>query len=67
MVTIANLGTIQEAQRLQLELAAAGIDAFIPDEVSAGVAPHLFMTRTGVRVQVAPRDEDAALELLAQG
>lgn len=60
MITIANLNSLIEAQQLKARLAASGIEAFIPDEVSAGVAPHFFMTKAGVRLQVAEEVEDVA-------
>ena len=65
MKDVANFGSIQEAQNLKMQLGACGIEAFIPDEVSAVLTPHHFMTPTGVRVQVADEDEEAALEVLA--
>lgn len=65
MTDVANVGTIQEAQVLKMQLGACGIEAFIPDEVSAVVAPHHFMTPTGVRVQVADEDAEAARKVLA--
>ena len=49
MKTIANFGTLMEAELLKLKLASCGIDAFIPDELTAGVAPHIFATRSGIR------------------
>ena len=49
---------------LRLKLGSMGIEAFIPDEVSAGVAPHLFATKAGVRVQVSEADEAAATEII---
>lgn len=64
MKTIAHLGSIQEAQEVKLFLGSAGIDAFIPDELSAGIAPHLFMTPTGIRVQVNEADEAEALQII---
>ena len=42
--TIANLGSIQKAQSLKLLLASIGIEAFISDELIAGIEPHLFKT-----------------------
>ena len=65
--TITNLGSIHKAQRLQLLLGSIGIEAFIPDELTAGIAPHLFMTRTGVRVQVEEEDEAEAMQLIENG
>ena len=43
-----------------------GIDSFIPDETVATVAPYLFATRSGVRVQVNECDETIAKELLEE-
>lgn len=54
-----------EAELLKLQLASCGIDAFIPDELTAGVAPHIFATRSGIRVQVADTDFEDARELMA--
>ncbi|NOX98876.1 MAG: hypothetical protein GXP30_03940 [Verrucomicrobia bacterium] len=65
--TIANPGTIQKAQSLKLLLGSIGIEAFIPDELMAGIAPHLFMTRTGVRVQVEEEEEEDAMRLIEDG
>ena len=67
MKTIANFSSLQEAQNLKLHLGSAGIEAFIPDEVSAGVAPHLFMTATGIRVQVSDDDEAEAMRIIEDG
>ena len=67
MITIAQYGTLMEAELLKLKLASCGIDAFIPDELTAGVAPHIFATRSGIRVQVANSDFENAKELMASG
>ena len=56
METIAQYGTLREAKLFKMKLASCGIDAFIPDELTAGVAPHIFATRSGIRVQVANTD-----------
>jgi len=66
MKTVANLGTIQQAQSFKLLLGSMGIDAFIPDEVSAGVAPHLFTTRVGIRLQVDDKDEEGAKRIIRE-
>ena len=66
MITIANFGTLMEAELLKLKLASFGIDAFIPDELTAGVAPHIFATKSGVRVQVKIEDEKKAKEVISQ-
>jgi hypothetical protein len=64
MITVANFGTLMEAELLKLKLASFGIEAFIPDELTAGVAPHIFATKSGVRVQVSPKDADQAKEVM---
>ena len=58
MTTVANCYDLQDALRLKGSLEAAGIPAFIPDEATASLAPHHFLTASGVRLQVA--DEHAA-------
>tara|TARA_B100001057_G_C22747312_1_gene910260 strand:- start:296 stop:538 length:243 start_codon:yes stop_codon:yes gene_type:complete len=60
MKTIAHFGTLMEAELLKLKLASFGIYAFIPDELTAGVAPHIFATRSGIRLQVAEKDVESA-------
>ncbi len=64
MKTIANFGTLMEAELLKLKLSSFGIKAFIPDEMTAGVAPHIFATKSGIRVQVAEKDEKDAREAM---
>ncbi len=65
--TIANLGSIQQAQSLKMMLGSAGIESFIPDEISAGLTPYLFMGKTGVRLQVAEEDEEESRQILEHG
>ena len=64
MKTIARFTTLEEAQIAKLTLGAAGIEAFIPDEMSAGVAPMFFVNKPGVRLQVVEADEAAAQTVL---
>ncbi len=64
MKTIANLGTLQEAQSLKMKLESVGIEAFIPDELTAAIAPHHFLGPSGVRLQVAEEYESEAIEIL---
>lgn len=65
MKTIRRCDSIEQATMLKTLLEGNGIDAFIPDEVSAGLATFLFNTgQSGVRVQVADEDADAAEEVL---
>lgn len=66
MKTVANLGSLQQAQNLKLVLGSVGIDSFIPDEISAGVAPHFFVTRAGVRLQVDEKDEEEAKRIIQE-
>ena len=66
--TVANLTTIQQAQSLKLLLGSTGIDAFIPDEISAGLMPHIFLGQAGgVRLQVAEEDEEEARQIIEHG
>lgn len=58
MITIANCFDIIEANRLRMALESAGIPVFIPDEMTASIAPHHFLTGSGIRIQVA--EEHAA-------
>jgi len=62
--TIANCFDLGQAQQLKTLLESEGIEAFIPDEFSAGVAPHHFNSPAGVRLQVAAVDEAKARELV---
>ena len=64
MVTIANCLNLQEATQLKMLLESAGITAFIPDEASASVAPHHFLTESGVRVQVEEGRAEEARNLI---
>ena len=66
MTTVANCFNIQQAEQIRMRLESAGIPAFIPDETSAGVVPHHFMTPSGVRVQVADEQADEARKLIAE-
>ncbi len=66
MVTVANCFNIAEAQSLQIALDARGIESFVPDENVATAAPHLFATKSGVRLQVAEADAEAAKAIIAR-
>lgn len=66
MRTIARCIDINQAQYIKMILDGNGIDSFIPDETVATVAPYLFATRSGVRVQVNECDETIAKELLEE-
>ncbi len=64
MITIANCNDLTEAQRLKMALESAGIPSFIPDEMTAGIAPYHFLSPSGVRLQVAEENEVEAREIL---
>ena len=64
MITVAKCGDINEAVQLRMALEAHGIAAFIPDENMAGIDPPLFLTPSGVRVQVAEEDVEAAQSII---
>ena len=65
MTTVANCFDVTEALRLKALLEAAGIAAFIPDETTASIAPHHFLTASGVRLQVPDERAEDAREILA--
>lgn len=64
MKTIATVNELAEAHLLRSVLAGSGVQAFIPDEETASIAPP-YVFNTGIRVQVAEADEAAAREVLA--
>lgn len=64
MKTIAHLANLQVAQLLKMKLGSEGIEAFIPDEVSAGLEPHIFLTRQGIRLQVNEKDMEVAQKII---
>ena len=65
MRTVANCLNISQAHRIQILLDANGIRSFIPDENVAIVAPYLFATKSGVRVQVFDEDETRAKSVIS--
>lgn len=66
MVTVAQCPNVDAALMLKSALAGSGITAFVPDELTAQTAPpYMFASGTGVRVQVAEEDAEAALALIA--
>ncbi|MBN8248195.1 MAG: DUF2007 domain-containing protein [Verrucomicrobia bacterium] len=66
MTTIANCFDLDEALRLRMRLEAAGIPAIIPDETMAALEPFLFLTPSGVRLQVSPEHAAEAKRVLAE-
>jgi hypothetical protein len=65
MTTIANCFSHMEALRLQMLLASVDIPSFIPDENVSTIAPYLFFTSSGVRLQVADEHTTAARQIIA--
>jgi len=66
MTTIAKCFDVNEALRLKMLLESAGIPSFIPDETTATIAPHHFLSSSGVRLQVADEHIAAAQKVLAE-
>ena len=66
MRTVANCLNMSQALSMQILLDSHGIKSFIPDENIATVAPYLFATRTGVRIQVSDKDEKFARSVIAE-
>ena len=65
MITVARCTTLQEAQFLKMMLESSGIDAFIPDEVTLGMAPFLN-PKKGIRVEVGDSQEAEARAVIAE-
>lgn len=65
MTTVANCFSHMEALRLQMLLASFDIPSFIPDENVSTIAPYLFFTSSGVRLQVAAEHTKDAQEIIA--
>jgi hypothetical protein len=64
LVTLVSCRTLVEADMVVSRLQAAGIDAFLPDESLMQVIGWNLNTYGFVRVQIAPKDYDAARDLL---
>ncbi|WP_221031593.1 putative signal transducing protein [Actomonas aquatica] len=65
MKTIASCAEIAEAQLIRSVLEGHGIQAVIPNEQTAEIAPPYLWASGGVKVQVAEQDAADAQELLA--
>ena len=65
LVTVVSCRTLMEADMVVSRLQAAGIYAFLPDVSLMQVVGWNFNTYGYVRVQIAPKDYDAARDLLA--
>lgn len=66
MKTIVRLNSLDLIQTMKMTLGAHGIDAFIPDEVSASVDPFIGMAKQGIRLQVSEKDAERALKILEE-
>jgi cell division septation protein DedD len=66
LVTLVACRTLGEADMVVSRLRAAGIEAFLPDESLMQVIAWNLNTYGYVRVQIAPKDYDAARDLLAE-
>jgi hypothetical protein len=64
LVTVATYSDVAEAQLAKERLEIEGIRAFVIDAQTAGVMPFLTSSTGGVRVQVEPKDEERAREVL---
>lgn len=64
LVTVATFSTIIEAEIAKGRLAVEGIRAFVLDQASAGVMPFMAASMGGIRLQVEPKDEAKAKEIL---
>ncbi len=66
MTTVATFGEIHQAQLLRSYLAAEGINATIPDELTVQNTWHLTQAIGGLRVQVPAEQAEAAEKLVAE-
>ena len=66
MITVANCFDFIEANRLRMALESVGIPVFIPDEMTASVAPHWFLNGSGIRLQVENQDAAAASKIIEE-
>ncbi len=62
MKTVAECGTIEQAEVLRSLLADCGVAAFLPDELTMSYPPIVG----GFRVQVADADAEAARAIVAE-
>jgi hypothetical protein len=65
MITVATCFDIIEANRYKMALESAGIPAFIPDAMTASLAPHFF-TSSGIRLQVLDEHATQAQQIIEE-
>lgn len=66
METVGTFSELSQAQMLKSLLESAGIDAFIPDELTAQTAPPYVWATGGVRLQVPTAQAETARRILAE-
>jgi len=66
LVTLISCRTLVAADMIASRLRAAGIESFLPDESLMQVIGWNLNTYGYVRVQIAPKDYDAARDLLTE-
>jgi len=64
-VTLVTCGTLLSADMVVCKLRAAGVEAFIPDKMVMQTVAFNFNTFGYVRVQVSPKDYNAAKAVLS--
>ncbi len=64
MTTITKCGDLQQALLVKSILAGSGIEAFVPDELTAQNAPPYMWATGGIRVQVEDDQVEAARKVL---
>ncbi len=64
MTTLTTCSNIAEAQLLKSLLDAAGIRAYLPEELTANAAPQ-FLFSSGIRLQVEDEDANEARQVIA--
>jgi hypothetical protein len=64
LVTVATFPDVAEAELARERLESEGVQAFVIDGQTSGVMPYLANAMGGVRVQVNPKDEEKAREIL---
>ncbi|MGP8201233.1 MAG: hypothetical protein ACLQU4_17220 [Limisphaerales bacterium] len=65
LVTLVSCRTLLSADMVVCKLRATGVEAFIPDKMLMQTVAFNFNTFGYVRVQVAPKDYDAAKAVLS--
>ena len=64
MTTITHCSSVSEAMLTKSLLEGSGIRAWVPDEMTAQLAPQLLFAGSGVRVQVEDEDAEKARSVL---